>query len=193
MIKSATSRQEATAHHISVCSQLLTDDRGFDGFTMDDLAEAAGVSRRTLFNYFPGKADAVLGAKQDVPESLIAEFRGGGPHEDLVKDLGVLVHTVLAAKEIDREQMARYRRLLKNNPKLVAVAQERLKVVSEEIVAEILEREGPTFDTQRARVATAVLLALLDTSLDAFVEETTDRQLADIFMDSLSTAHELLG
>ena len=61
------SRHEETAHHISACSQLLADERGFDGFTMEDLADAAGVSRRTLFNYFPGKADAVLGEAHDVP------------------------------------------------------------------------------------------------------------------------------
>lgn len=176
-----------------MCSQLLADDCGFDGFTMDDLAESAGVSRRTLFNYFPGKADAVLGAPSDVPTDLIEEFRSGGPHQNLVQDLGVLAHTVLAGKDIDREQMARYRRLLKNNPKLVVAAQDRLKHVSEELVAEILEREGPTFDTHRARVAIAVLMALLDTALDAFVDGTGDRQLADIFMDSLTTAHELLS
>lgn len=193
VIKSATSRHEETAHHISVCSQLLADECGFDGFTMNDLAESAGVSRRTLFNYFPGKADAVLGAHPGVPVDLVEEFRSGGPHQNLVQDLGVLVHTVLAAKEIDRDEMTRYRRLLKNNPKLVAVAQERLKVISEQIVAEILEREGPTFGTQRARVAAAVLLALLDTSLDSFVEDNIDRQLADVFMDNLNTAHELLS
>lgn len=160
---------------------------------MAELAESAGVSRRTLFNYFSGKADAVLGVPPPIPDDLVAEFRSGGPHQNLVKDLGALVSTVLAEKEIDRDDLARYRRLLKNNPKLVVAAQDRLKLISEQMVEEILEREGPTFDTGRARVATAVLMALLDTSLDAFVEETTNRQLADIFMDHLATAHELLG
>ena len=51
-----------TTRRITLCAQRLTDERGLDGFTMDDLAEAAEVSRRTLFNYFPGKVDAVLGA-----------------------------------------------------------------------------------------------------------------------------------
>ena len=55
------SRKVSTAHRITTCAQRLTDQHGLDGFTMDDLAAEAGVSRRTLFNYFPGKVDAVLG------------------------------------------------------------------------------------------------------------------------------------
>lgn len=32
-------------------------ERGYSAVTMDDVAEHAGVSRRTVFNYFPSKAD----------------------------------------------------------------------------------------------------------------------------------------
>jgi AcrR family transcriptional regulator len=65
MSQSATSREErrqATSYRISVCAQQLTEQHGLEGFTMEELAEAAGVSRRTLFNYYPSKIDAVLGA-----------------------------------------------------------------------------------------------------------------------------------
>src|SRR5262245_7061502 len=66
-------RKSSTARRITVCAQRLTDERGFDGFTMDDLAEAAGLSRRTLFNYFPSKADAVLGAGPELDDEFIQE------------------------------------------------------------------------------------------------------------------------
>ena len=47
-------RRERTLAMIVQRARELTDRHGLDGFTMDDLAEAAGVSRRTLFNYVPG-------------------------------------------------------------------------------------------------------------------------------------------
>ena len=193
MIRSATTRHEETAHHISACSQLLADERGFDGFTMEDLAEAAGVSRRTLFNYFPGKADAVLGEAHDVPRELIEEFRNGGPHHNLIQDLGVLVHSALSAKTVRRDDIARYRRILLSSTKLHAAAHNRLEAISEQLISEILEREGPDFDQQRARIAARVLMALLDAALDAFVQDQQDRELADLFMANLATAHELLS
>ena len=184
-----------TAHHISACSQLLADERGFDGFTMEELAEAAGVSRRTLFNYFPGKADAVLGEPPRRPgRSSLEEFRNGGPHHDLVKDLGVLAHSVLSGQ--DRSTARRWRatvgccRTTRScwRPRTTGSRPSR-------------RSSSPRSSSVRARPSTpsapgspiAVLMALFDTSLDAFVE---DDQLTVSSPTSswtnLSTAHELL-
>ncbi len=37
----------------------LADDRGYDGFTIAELVELVGVSRRTFSNYFAGKAECM--------------------------------------------------------------------------------------------------------------------------------------
>ncbi|WP_245159259.1 mycofactocin system transcriptional regulator [Blastococcus sp. TF02A-35] len=39
----------------------LFASRGFDAVTADEVADAAGISRRTFFRYYPTKADAVWG------------------------------------------------------------------------------------------------------------------------------------
>jgi mycofactocin system transcriptional regulator len=39
----------------------LFAERGFDSTTVDDVAEAAGIGRRTFFRYFPSKNDVVYG------------------------------------------------------------------------------------------------------------------------------------
>ena len=182
-----------TAHRITECAQRLADQRGFEGFTLEDLAEAAAVSRRTLFNYFPGKLDAVLGPVPVLPEEPLDTFRAGGPHHDLVEDLAVLAHTMLTDEAVGREEVALHRRLLRANPRLLAAAHERFEVLSERLVSEILLREGPAFDAHRARVAVRVLVALFDASLDAFLTEPGDHELADLFIDSLRTARELLA
>ena len=90
-------RRRATAYRISVCARSLTEQHGLDGFTMEDLAEAAGVSRRTLFNYFPGKVDAVLGKYKTAGgfepyDKLAPEDRNRlkGPVTALAEDLSTL-------------------------------------------------------------------------------------------------------
>ncbi len=187
------SRKRTTSHRISACAQALADRHGIDGFTLEDLAEAAAVSRRTLFNYFPSKLDAVLGPAPTIPESLLVEFRRGGPHHDLVEDLAALAHTMLADEAVGREEVALHRRLLRTNPRLLASAHERFEALSEQLVAEILVREGPSFDTARARVAVRVLVALFEVSLDLFLADQRNHELADHFIDSLRTARELLA
>lgn len=43
-------------------SRRLTLEKGLDGFTVEELCTTVGISRRTFFNYFETKDDAVLGS-----------------------------------------------------------------------------------------------------------------------------------
>ncbi|MEP7089814.1 MAG: TetR family transcriptional regulator [Nocardioidaceae bacterium] len=186
-------RRLTTERRVSDCAQRLADQHGLDGFTMEDLAGAAGVSRRTLFNYFPGKLDAILGPGPDLSEEALAIFRAGGPHHDLVEDLAVLAHGLLTDEALGWDEVARHRRLLRSSSRLLAAALDRFELMSERLVEEILAREGPTFDTARARVAIKVLGALFEVSLDGFLADPHQHAVADLFTDSLRTARELLA
>lgn len=59
-------KREATKWHnrrsIVDAAAELAADHGVDGFTVSELAEKAGVSRRTIFNHFTNVGDAVFAA-----------------------------------------------------------------------------------------------------------------------------------
>lgn len=50
-------------------------EHGFDATTMDDVATAAGVSRRTLFRYFGSKEEVALGHLSGLGDDLAAAVR----------------------------------------------------------------------------------------------------------------------
>ncbi|MGY1690827.1 acyl-CoA-like ligand-binding transcription factor [Geodermatophilus sp. SYSU D01105] len=49
-----------TPHELAAVAQRLFLDRGFEQTSVDDIAAAAGISRRTFFRYFPTKADVLF-------------------------------------------------------------------------------------------------------------------------------------
>lgn len=197
MTESAISLREQkrwdTSHRITVCAQALTDAHGLDGFTMEELAEAADVSRRTLFNYFPSKTDAVLGAAPEIPESDVEAFRTGGPHGVLIDDLAELARIALEVKQPDRESIERGRRLLANEPRLLAAAHQRFETIALEFSDLVLEREGADFGASRARLLLRLVLSLFDVALTELVDDDSDRTLVDLFEDQLRDARALFS
>ena len=168
---SRTSKRVLTAHRITTTAQQLVLEHGLDGFTMEQLAERVGVSRRTLFNYFPGKDDAVLGGPPSMDEDLLRTFSAGGPTGNLVDDLAAIVVAILRDSPETREDAARGRRVMLENPRLIALGAERLRQSVESSVVHAEKREGDQFDRRRFDVAT---------------------DLPSLFTAALSTARDLL-
>ncbi len=48
-------------HALETAATQLVHQHGFDNVTVDDIATEAGVSKRTFFNYFACKEDAIVG------------------------------------------------------------------------------------------------------------------------------------
>jgi AcrR family transcriptional regulator len=193
VIQSAKRNRAATSQHITLCALRLTDEHGIDGFTMEDLATAAGVSRRTLFNYFPGKLDAVLGEWPSLDDDDVDEFRAGGPAGDLLLDLRTLVLPLLGDSAADREVLMMSRRVLRSTPRLMGAIHERYEAISTDVIDHVVSREGSGFGKANAKVAVTVLAALFDAALNAFLDDPRERSFSHHFDESLRTARTLLG
>lgn len=68
----------ATRDAIEDAATKLVDGRGFNDVTVEEICEAAGISRRTFFNYFDSKDAAVLGGPskeftEDVRQRFLTE------------------------------------------------------------------------------------------------------------------------
>ncbi|GLH98842.1 hypothetical protein Pa4123_41170 [Phytohabitans aurantiacus] len=179
-----------TAARITRCAQDLAEERGLDGFTMHDVADCAGVSRRTLFNYVSGKLDAVLGVPPAPDPSRLIEFRAGGPTGRLADDVKATIGAFLDSKDLAPEDWERVRRLIAADARLHKAMHENFAKVAAFLADAILEREGARFDPLRARAAATVTLSLFDVALDAFVADPST-SLAAYFMAAFDGAAAL--
>ena len=64
-------RHRETRSHIAATAVALFQQAGFDETTMADVADASGVSRRTVYRHFPNKQDLIF----EVPRQWHAQFR----------------------------------------------------------------------------------------------------------------------
>jgi TetR/AcrR family transcriptional regulator, regulator of mycofactocin system len=99
--RTALGRPPATSHAaIEEAAFLLFAEQGFDETTTDDIAEVAGIGRRTLFRYFPSKYDIPWGQFDDSLDyfrDTLAEVGDNLPTWRAVQRAVVLFNTFDAA------------------------------------------------------------------------------------------------
>lgn len=83
----------ATRNAIVESAMELVRTRGPARFTVDDIAAAAGVSRRTFFNYFPSREAALVVSIEDFLDHVVDQFLSRPADEPLVESM----HEVLTA------------------------------------------------------------------------------------------------
>lgn len=97
----ATSRAE-----LELVARELFAEHGFDATTVDDIAAAAGIGRRTFFRYFASKNDVVWGDFDRGLADLAQRLRASPPAQPL---LDALREAVLAFNALEPDAVAWHR------------------------------------------------------------------------------------
>src|SRR4029079_9890429 len=81
-------RRSTTWDHLSNVAIDLFVSRGFDDVSVDDVAAAAGIARRTLFRYYPSKSALPWGdfdAHLDLMRCLLSDLDPDVPIRDALR------------------------------------------------------------------------------------------------------------
>lgn len=140
---------------------------GLVAATVDAITEHAGVSRRTFFNYYASKEDAILGTTSPVvPEEALANYFDESSQTDqFTRTVLLLVAVIRSTRQPDRGIAGERRELVQEFPEL----RERLMqhvVAAEDLVETILaEQHVAESGTVRPKDASRALLMLAGTVL----------------------------
>ena len=181
----------ATRQRLMTTARELFEARGFDDVSVAEIAEAAGVSKMTVFNYFPVKEDLVAGVGAHHIEEPAAVVRarpaGHTPHQAMLEFfLASLTERQPFTGLNDDPEVLRIGRLIGDTPAvLVRVLQYRHD--TERLLAEALVEESSSQLT--ARLIAAEILAVQQ----ALVDENRRRILAgeradDVHPDAVRAA-----
>ena len=194
-LSKAEQRKQQTAFRLTAVCRRLTAERGLSGFTIEEVCDEVGVSRRTFFNYYPSKEEAVLGINEDEEMVAIsAKFlalgsRGWGVViDDLVDLVGEYVQSVGPNVEDHLEVI----RVIDREPKLLARFIGAGREREEQIIALVATREGVGTDDLRARAIVDVLSTVMRSSVERLLGEGGAAEFTTALRDSLTAIRAVL-
>jgi AcrR family transcriptional regulator len=154
--------RRAVRAEIAEIALSLFAEQGFEETTVDQIARAAGLTKRSFFRYFPAKEDAVFAGIDVTGEQVVEDLRARPADEAPWQSL----RTVL--RESERQihasgQAVASLRLIESTPALRARVHEKRAQWRQQVSAALRERRGTDFDAFTADLLTNAATAALDT------------------------------
>jgi AcrR family transcriptional regulator len=187
---STTERTRALRRRMIVEARRATVELGLHGFTIEQLCETVGVSRRTFFNHFGSKDDAVLGIELNADVEAIDAYAAGGIVPGDLDPLGSII--ALAIDQFSRVGFVRadeamMRRVFEREPALVARFLSATDVQLARVTVAVRHRFGwDDPGDRRARLVTETAAALLKVTAETYFDDTFDEATGPTF-DALLT------
>jgi AcrR family transcriptional regulator len=131
-----------TQTELTSVAQDLFVAHGYDGTTVDQIAAAAGMSKRTFFRYFPSKDDLVIG-KYDLFAHRMVEAMDSRPKDEPVWESLRRVFDITLDYVQDDYQRARNDAMddiVRSTPQLYARYLEKMQRVQELLIARVAAR-----------------------------------------------------
>jgi len=158
-----------TLHRLQEEALRLFDEQGYDATTIEQIAEAAGVSPSTFYRYFPTKEDVVV---QDEYDPLIINVFESQSKDDAPLDALRAVLTVLFAEftDADIERVRRRVRMIFAVPALRARQVQQTTATEALLARMVAERTGRSPDELEVRHFTALVVTSWTVAIGAWAE-----------------------
>lgn len=139
----------------------MFEERGYEKTTVDDIARAAGLTKRSFFRYFPSKEDAAFDQIDVLGASVVAEIRSRPADEPPWTCLHQVLRRWDQATLASEQELAGYR-VIEATPALRAKLRERREEWRRNVSEALRERPGSTLDRFTANLLTSAGLAILE-------------------------------
>ena len=149
-------KKQHTRRNIAEAAMRLFVQRGFDEVTVAEVAEAAQVSEKTVFNYFPTKEDLFYDEVPAREAALVAAIQDRVPGESVLSALRRL--QVAECPRLCSPSFATFARIIEESPALQAKELEVMAHFAQVLSGAI--RQQLRIDERDARIAAGLLVSI---------------------------------
>jgi AcrR family transcriptional regulator len=165
-------KQELVRAELANAAWDLFGRKGYESTTVAEIAEAAGVSRRTFFRYYASKEEVLTETSDELAEAML-EAMAQRPREEapLLAIQRALV-PVLESRLVRTERSRTIIRLLRESRTLRRAMLERHALMEERLAVQLADRLGtdPSKDSTPALLA-FVARAMMDTAFNVWYDQ----------------------
>jgi AcrR family transcriptional regulator len=143
-----------TRERLTRVAMALFLDRGFEATTLDDIAAAADVSRRSFFHYFSSKEDVVFAWQEDSIAALIAAIAARPANESMLAAAENAISAMVM--QLEPGEALAMARLKRDNPALQARDQVKYEKLERALAEALRKRAGDKADKLEARLVAMI-------------------------------------
>lgn len=178
--------RQAVRREITEAANALFIERGYEATTIDDIAAAVGMSKRSVFRYFPTKEDLVVGKVDYLAEEMLQGLRARPAGEPVWQSLRALFDLLVPhIDDLDKDSVAApIQRVIFNTPNLLGSYLEKQQQMQEVVVTALSERAAESGTPSPAgdpalRAITAAAFGCLVAAQQAWLESGSSGTFAD--------------
>ena len=181
-------KKQETREALHRAALRLYVEYGSEAVTVSEICDAAGVSRRTFFNYFESKDDAVLDW-DEAPSggSLLDRIAGRPAEEDPMEAVHQAVRSGII-RQLDHPTWRQRQQLVRQRPQLVQVAFASKARTQDLMTQGIARRTGLAADDLYPRVLASAAHAVTRAALAKWNPEDSGTELLRIVDESFEMA-----
>ena len=152
-------KKQQTREALTQAAFALFAERGYDATTLADIADAAGVSTRTIFAYFPSKQDILFATFDEMREALALALTNRPAGQDA---LGALRDFIVSTADAKDELHERLDCVIAADETLRSHKRARIAEFQDVVASAIADDLGAGPDDLRPQVAAASLTAAFE-------------------------------
>jgi AcrR family transcriptional regulator len=143
-----------TRERLTRVAMALFLERGFEATTLDDIASAADISRRSFFHYFASKEDVVFAWQEESTAALIAAVAARPANESMLTAAENAISAMV--RQLEPGEAMAMAQLKRDNPALQARDQVKYEKLERALAEALGKRAGHKTERLQARLVAMI-------------------------------------
>jgi AcrR family transcriptional regulator len=162
-------KRRQTRERLTRVAMALFLERGFEATTLDDIASAADISRRSFFHYFASKEDVVFAWQEESTAALIAAVAARPANESMLMAAENAISAMV--RQLEPGEAMAMAQLKRDNPALQARDQVKYEKLERALAEALGKRAGHKTERLQARLVAMIATGAMRIGGELWVAE----------------------